>query len=250
MPLRPDGTRLLVIRSADGEVLYEGDGQVQVGMDPAAIPGVDGPRTDRESARGLVLHVDTDTDEQEDGRTWGDMVRSLHETRERALEIGSAIRHLLTAYGLGPETRAPSSPAARAYWELLDETARQVEPDIETVQSWTDRARIDMDDVPGFPQVELDPFEGRRPASLHPYGSLHPYWGARWRRLYEGGFIRASEAAAEFEQAVTGPPPEHDELIEATRSEFPYDPLDYGRFGREEMAWSPPEDGQEVPRCP
>jgi hypothetical protein len=205
MSLRPDGTRLLVIRSADGEVLYEGDGQVQVGMDPAAIPGVDGPRTDRESARGLVLHVDTDTDEQEDGRTWGDMVRATIQNQIRAR--AEAVHTILEAYGLGPEVLGPPSPAAREYWDALYDTAR--------------RARMERED-------DLSAWEGR------------------WRTVCEG---RISPEARDMIMG-TGPSPEHDELIAATRSEFPYDPLDYGRFGREEMAWSPPEDGQEVPRCP
>lgn len=44
--------------------------------------------------------------------------------------------------------------------------------------------------------------------------------------------------------------PEYDALIESTRAEFPYDPYDYGRrhCGSAPMRWTPPPDGEEVPR--
>lgn len=49
----------------------------------------------------------------------------------------------------------------------------------------------------------------------------------------------------------TAPPaPDYDELIASTRAEFPYDPHHYDHPETNEMAWSPPEDGGKVPRCP
>jgi hypothetical protein len=53
---------------------------------------------------------------------------------------------------------------------------------------------------------------------------------------------------------LIGPDPAHDELIESTLSEFPYDPYQYGRIrpGPEGTSrWTPPEDPEEKIRsCP
>lgn len=42
----------------------------------------------------------------------------------------------------------------------------------------------------------------------------------------------------------------YDGLIESTRAEFPHDPHAYGHPFENEMRWSPPKDGEKVPRCP
>lgn len=230
MSLRPEGSRLLVIRSMDGTVLYEGDGRVQVGMDPAVLPVVaaDQPRLefhfrgapDRDWSQywdrppddsrnwGVSRINPDDSEDQETERTWGDMVRAT--IRSQIRDRADTVHTIREAYGFGPEVLEPPSPAVREYWDALYDTARRVRMERET---------------------DLSAWEGR------------------WRTVF-GGRITPEARDMILGPAVTGPRPEHDELIESTRAEFPYDPLDYGRFGREEMSWSPPEDGQEVPRCP
>lgn len=195
MPLRPEGARLLVIRSSDGTVLYEGDGRVEGGIDPAAIPvvGPDEPRQvwsfEGPGARDGARHWAVQSAEEAE-RSWGEVVRSMAElnARARARNLSSAVQQILEAHRVG-------------------------EPDIEDLQ---------------------------RAAEASP----------AWQERFGTGTVRAEVALEEFQRAVTEPVPAYDELIESTRAEFPYDPLDYGVFGREEMAWTPPEDGREVPRCP
>jgi hypothetical protein len=48
-----------------------------------------------------------------------------------------------------------------------------------------------------------------------------------------------------------GPEPSYDELIAATRAEFPVDPYDYGRrHPQGPMRWTPPPEGEKVASCP
>lgn len=211
MPLMPEGARLLVIRSADGTVLYEGDGQVQVGFDPAALPVVpaDEPRQE------WTFSMEADEEAQQ---RWNDALRRMVAARaeEHARSLSSAMERIMAAFGLGPEILTPPV-RAEEYWNEIVRTAQRVsEPDIEELQRVADISAA-------FQDV---------------------------RRLYESGVVRAEIALEEFQRAVTEPVPEYDELIASARAEFPYDPLDYGVFGREEMSWTPPEEGQEVPRCP
>lgn len=70
--------------------------------------------------------------------------------------------------------------------------------------------------------------------------------------------VHAAEAIRAFQDAVGSPEElraalgfdEQDVLIESTRSEFPHDPHSYGRryAGDSPMHWTPPADGEEVPR--
>lgn len=62
--------------------------------------------------------------------------------------------------------------------------------------------------------------------------------------------MRRVAAAYDVPEEVILSRPEYDELIESTRAEFPYDPYDYGRRHCVSgfMRWTPPPDGEEVPR--
>lgn len=42
----------------------------------------------------------------------------------------------------------------------------------------------------------------------------------------------------------------NEELMRSARSEFPYDPHGYDHPNTNEMSWSPPPEGEEVPSCP
>lgn len=61
--------------------------------------------------------------------------------------------------------------------------------------------------------------------------------------------IRLVAGAYDLPEEVIAPRPEYDELIASTRAEFPPDPYEYGRYCPQgPMRWTPPEDGEEVPR--
>jgi hypothetical protein len=67
-------------------------------------------------------------------------------------------------------------------------------------------------------------------------------------------FRRSIAEAYDLPESILGPDPAHDELIESTRSEFPHDPLQYGRIYPGDAGtsrWTPPDDPNEKIRsCP
>lgn len=63
--------------------------------------------------------------------------------------------------------------------------------------------------------------------------------------------IQTVARAYDLPEEIVSPRAEYDDLIESTRAEFPYDPFDYGRrCPAGPMRWTPPPEGEEVPRCP
>lgn len=87
--------------------------------------------------------------------------------------------------------------------------------------------------------------------------SLQESYADRVRRRHTLSLISPEAVCEAFDlppDLVLGPRPDYDDLIDSTRSEFPHDPLDYGRIYPGDMGtshWTPPDDPDEKIRsCP
>lgn len=92
-------------------------------------------------------------------------------------------------------------------------------------------------------------------AQLRTFGAFREYGGllASGREQLYLSASRAQEALEQLTAALADPGVDLDaneELIRSTRSEFPYDPHGYDHPRTNEMSWSPPPEGEEVPSCP
>ena len=278
MPMIIDRIRVV---GREDEVVYEGPGEIIVGLDPA---------DDSPLGRNIVLRIhDGDYHAQVDltGLSEGAEWRYVLDPPEvgwdpepdpsRVPEPGPptallrldippggarALReHLYQGYPdrqpqLGPMTFRDALEYASA--DLGELTPREADRIIAAGPNGAhgEWLRILSSRTPAARQRLIETME----RDLFLEGERHAGRGRACAELYEQGLMREESVREAFSRLATGPEQEEyvwafaarEELIRSTRSEFPYDPWGYGRLHPAGPSrWTPPEDPNEVtPSCP
>lgn len=242
MSLEPqDDRHLRITRMEDGVVIYEGPGRVHIGLDPAA-----GPSPIPEDVRPLITfdEIRADLRRQRPGPTMAEVdeiARRLppgvleqipFEPDADPLRIQVPEPDMTEVQRLVDQWIPRGSPFQRAFYEnaLRPDEAEQMaelEIDLSRWEEAVERMRTrfltqrSIREAYGFSEAELG-------------------------LLPEGEGIRPPDWRAAFER--------NEEAITSARSEFPYDPLAYGRIYPGDAGtsrWTPPEDPDEKIRsCP
>lgn len=250
-------------------MIFEGEGQVVVGIDPA-VDGLprgttvlrirEGNYHAQVDVTGLTQTCDVDMaveyeipplewDPEPDPLTIPDPPRHVLTRLSFDIPASLALAMRQEIYQGHPDHRREWAPGDRLRLEDI-------------VRHPADRTELSMSEVDRMVAAGGDWYREwmrilgtRSPSarlslirSLEENISLEPF---RYDRdsLYDQGVITPEEARriVGMDEAYEA----REELIRSTRAEFPPDPYDYGRrCPSGPMRWTPPEDGEEVRSCP
>lgn len=247
---------LIRVTSFDGTVIFEGEGEIRIGLDPALPdPGMtvgflarEGDYRAQADLTGLVqttrheLRYEID---EPDVMEWSPDPTSV------CIPVPQVARTTLLidvpssfALSMRQELYAGHPQVRGGHGSPVD----RVMPG-QGERFTADMARTEMNRLRDAHYARL-----REPLNWSALLSSETFAGPSMREalaLYGEAFQTAEEVQAELQAAwATEPSPDYDELIASTRAEFPYDPHHYDHPETNEMRWSPPEGEEKVTRCP
>jgi len=270
----------LIIRAAGGEVVYEGEGEIQLSSDYSFgepdRPRIEIHRQERrgDEMRGMVLDIteflrtlSPDYSIQRNPLAVP-VPQPLRGTTQLSLSLPAGslgwLRQALAAPLDTPEERAERAQRREAAMRLYQ---RQVQPvsqaHIAEAFGLPGEVVFSQDDVNrATPQVG-----GYGIGRDHGLDELLGYWRGRARAALPAPLMSFREALESFGRSaelaqqgiaslaeIQRRSAEHEEVIRSAEAELPYDPLGYGRIYPGDAGtsrWTPPEDPDEKIRsCP